>query len=119
MYRKNKSINGLKNLKYRNIYIKIDRNRMLDIVIHYSYVWNLSLRLTTLNTRHLKSAHRFKDRSNTRNVLKWSNRLPFMHVVTSYYLSMQSLALGTHLYPSLIRSTRPSQSLAVSSSLGC
>jgi hypothetical protein len=42
MYRKNKSINRLKNLKYRNIYIKIDRNRMLDIVIHYSYVWNLS-----------------------------------------------------------------------------
>jgi hypothetical protein len=41
-YRKNKSINRLKNLKYRNIYIKIDRNRMLDIVIHYSYVWNLS-----------------------------------------------------------------------------
>jgi hypothetical protein len=39
---KNKSINRLKNLKYRNIYIKIDRNRMLDIVIHYSYVWNLS-----------------------------------------------------------------------------
>jgi hypothetical protein len=32
---------------------------------------------------------------------------------------MQSLALGTHLYPSLIRSTHPSQSLAVSSSLGC
>jgi hypothetical protein len=42
MYRKNKSINRLKHLKYRNIYIKIDRNRMLDIVIHYSYVWNLS-----------------------------------------------------------------------------
>ena len=39
---KNKSINRLKHLKYRNIYIKIDRNRMLDIVIHYSYVWNLS-----------------------------------------------------------------------------
>jgi hypothetical protein len=32
---------------------------------------------------------------------------------------MQSLALGTHLYSSLIRSTRPSQSMAVSSSLGC
>jgi hypothetical protein len=30
-------------MKYRNIYIKIDRNRMFDIVIHYSYVWNLSL----------------------------------------------------------------------------
>jgi hypothetical protein len=43
MYLKNKSINRLKHLKYRNIYIKIDRNRMLDIVIHYSYVWNLSL----------------------------------------------------------------------------
>jgi hypothetical protein len=42
---KNKSINRLKNLKYRNIYINIDRNRMLDIVIHYSYVWNLSLEL--------------------------------------------------------------------------
>jgi hypothetical protein len=44
MYRKNKSINRLKHLKYRNIYIKIDRNRMLDIVVHYSYVWNLSQR---------------------------------------------------------------------------
>jgi hypothetical protein len=32
---------------------------------------------------------------------------------------MQSLALGTHLYSSLTRSTRPSQSMAVSSSLGC
>jgi hypothetical protein len=42
MYRKKLSINRLKHLKYRNIYIKIDRNRMLDIVIHYSYVWNLS-----------------------------------------------------------------------------
>jgi hypothetical protein len=32
---------------------------------------------------------------------------------------MQSLALGTHLYSSLIRSTCPSQSMDVSSSLGC
>jgi hypothetical protein len=35
MHPKNKSINRLKNLKYRNICIKIDRNQMLDIVIHY------------------------------------------------------------------------------------
>jgi hypothetical protein len=34
-------------------------------------------------------------------------------------MTMQRLSLGTHLYSSPIRSTRPSQSMAVFSSLGC
>jgi hypothetical protein len=34
-------------------------------------------------------------------------------------MTMQSLALDNHIYSSLIRSTRPSQSMDVSSSLGC
>jgi hypothetical protein len=41
MYPQKNSTHRLKKLKYRNMYIKIDRNRMLDIVIHYFYVWNI------------------------------------------------------------------------------
>lgn len=69
MYRKNKSINRLKHLKYRNIYIKIDRNRMLDIVIHYSYVWNLSLyRSTSFTTGDQSGDRRDRDLCRSRSI---------------------------------------------------
>jgi hypothetical protein len=55
---KNKSINRLKNLKYINIHIKIDRNRMLEIVIHYSYVWKLSRSLGLTESTHRKANER-------------------------------------------------------------